>query len=243
MTYDFTLASPRHAQPYPWPKLTRCPLKDTIKRQARREAWYADSYNPFQQTGRARTWGSVPPSSSVQHAGALADIQTEPNLRTRISGDSAPELRQRLSNPAGKPSGAEETSTPRNLNTIIGVLRRIFGLKEQTDPSLDEENCERKKPWIKTQNHIPFTVRNQIQATILGSWVRLLLLLTPIGFVTHYLKLGPTADFLVNFFAILPLTDMFGQALVEVKTWAGDPRLELVAYVLCGFVHLCLVNT
>lgn len=68
----------------------------------------------------------------------------------------------------------------------------------------------------------------------MASYVRILLLLTPVGFAVHYSHRGATADFLVNFFAILPLTDLFGQALVEVKTWAGDPRLELVAYVLCG---------
>jgi hypothetical protein len=54
----------------------------------------------------------------------------------------------------------------------------------------------------------------------------------------HYTKRSATTDFLVNFFAVLPLTDMFGQGLVEFKMWAGDPRLEWRAYVFCGYVSI-----
>jgi hypothetical protein len=38
----------------------------------------------------------------------------------------------------------------------------------------------------------------------------------------------------VNFFAVLPLTDMFGQGLVEFKMWSQDPRMEWIAYALFG---------
>lgn len=77
-------------------------------------------------------------------------------------------------------------------------------------------------------------MKNQLHSLILSSWVRILLLLTPVGFAVHYAHFNSTTDFLVNFFAVLPLTDMFGQALVEFKMYAADPRLELLAYVLCG---------
>ncbi|TVY58430.1 Ca(2+)/H(+) antiporter, partial [Lachnellula suecica] len=223
----------------------------TIKREARKEAWYGDF--PFRRTiARPSTWGNAQPSSSIQHAQPLSYNATEPSRR--LSGDSGPDLIRRpstrddfeapnlsrtrkLVDPESSATVVEVAPTGPRSRPIFGLLRRIFGIKEAIDPSLDEENYEKKKPWIKPRKHGQFTFRNQIGATIMGSWVRLLLLLTPIGFVTHYLKLGPTADFLVNFFAILPLTDMFGQALVEVKTWAGDPRLELVAYVLCGNIN------
>lgn len=83
-----------------------------------------------------------------------------------------------------------------------------------------------------------FHVNEHLAAMIMVSWVRMLLLLTPIGFAVHYShRGGATAEVLANFFAILPLTYIFGQALVEVKTWADDPRLELIAYVLCGKVY------
>jgi hypothetical protein len=122
-------------------------------------------------------------------------------------------------------------------------FRRLIGIKDgppkDEEVPWDQDHLAKKKRWFRAKKivHIPFTLRNQLAAIVLVSWVRVLLLLTPVGFAVHYSGSGgPAADFLVNFFAILPLTDMFGQALVEVKIWAGDPRLELVAYVLCGYV-------
>lgn len=62
---------------------------DTIKRQARKEAWYGDSWNPFRKTGRAKTWT---PSSNDEEAriserdvqdSPLSTIQTEPTFHSK----------------------------------------------------------------------------------------------------------------------------------------------------------------
>ncbi|OWP04194.1 hypothetical protein B2J93_673 [Marssonina coronariae] len=66
----------------------------SIKRQARKEAWYGDSYNPWRKTGnRSKTW--TPSSADVEAAPAtrsldqqvgespLAATQTEPTLHSR----------------------------------------------------------------------------------------------------------------------------------------------------------------
>ncbi|KAH6718459.1 hypothetical protein BKA61DRAFT_302200 [Leptodontidium sp. MPI-SDFR-AT-0119] len=46
-----------------------------IKRQARKEAWYGDSYNPFRMTGRAKTWKPdlEPGYTDTRQSGILGD--------------------------------------------------------------------------------------------------------------------------------------------------------------------------
>ncbi|KAH7409733.1 Sodium/calcium exchanger protein-domain-containing protein [Cadophora sp. MPI-SDFR-AT-0126] len=64
----------------------------SIKRQARKEAWYSDSWNPFRKTGRAKTWT---PSGNDLEAGQrqrrpddmdeapLSAVQTEPAFHSQ----------------------------------------------------------------------------------------------------------------------------------------------------------------
>ncbi|CZR60434.1 uncharacterized protein PAC_10330 [Phialocephala subalpina] len=222
-----------------------------------------DSYNPFSRNrttpspARASSWGPEAPGRSRTWASdnetPIGHNVTEP-----------PRVQEGLFLPGDHEivtTPAHATSSDQGDNASVqyfvshrppsqgGKARRRFvgkffhrmaGLDEL---EADEENCEEQKSRWKKKVHKPFTVNNQLAAVIMVSWVRVLLLLTPVGFAVHYSHRGSTADFLVNFFAILPLTDMFGQALVEVKTWAGDPRLELVAYVLCGQIVRLLART
>jgi Ca2+:H+ antiporter len=69
----------------------------------------------------------------------------------------------------------------------------------------------------KTLKHKPFTLVNQLKATVFNSWLNILLLAVPAGFVVNYLHLNPIAVFFVNFAAILPLTTLFSYAVDEVR--------------------------
>lgn len=83
----------------------------------------------------------------------------------------------------------------------------------QTTDLVAEEPPKAKK-GVK---HKPFTVGNQLRATIFNSWLNILLLAVPAGFVVNYLRLDPIAIFFVNFAAILPLTTLFSYAIDEVR--------------------------
>ncbi|TVY24145.1 Ca(2+)/H(+) antiporter [Lachnellula hyalina] len=238
----------------------------SIKRQARKEAWYGDSMNPFRQTGRTSTWHNhndledlnERPSSAFGRSDSVsspATTQTELPLRRPFSSDgnairrASPEDQHEMtmanatSSDHGAKASIRSSITPRppsqeaktRWRFVSKFFRRVVDLSKTEDED-EESGVNQRTKWKKTV-HKPFTVRNQIAAIIMVSWIRVLLLLTPVGFAVHYSHCSSTADFLVNFFAILPLTDMFGQALVELKTWAGDPRLELVAYILCGNIN------
>lgn len=65
--------------------------------------------------------------------------------------------------------------------------------------------------------HKRFTIGNQIRATLLKSWLNLLLLAVPAGFVVYYMDANPIAVFFVNFAAILPLNSIFTLAIDEVR--------------------------
>ncbi|TVY35007.1 Ca(2+)/H(+) antiporter [Lachnellula subtilissima] len=231
----------------------------SIKRQARKEAWYGDSMAPFRKTGRSSTWHNQYDTASPEFG--LSDsvpspVATEIELPFRrpfsLDGDAIrrasreDQYEMTMANATSSDHGAKasiaSSITPRSPSQeakprwrFVSNFFRVVDLSKTEDED-EESGVNQRTKWKKTA-HKTFTVRNQIAAIIMVSWIRVLLLLTPVGFAVHYSHRGSTADFLVNFFAILPLTDMFGQALVELKTWAGDPRLELVAYILCGNIN------
>jgi hypothetical protein len=69
--------------------------------------------------------------------------------------------------------------------------------------------------------HKRFTVHNQHRVTIFSSWLNILLLAVPAGFVVNYLGLNLIAVFFVNFAAILPLNTLFSYAIDELTLPTG----------------------
>ncbi len=62
-----------------------------------------------------------------------------------------------------------------------------------------------------------YTVGNQLRAAIFNSWLNVLLLAVPAGFIVNYLHLNPIIVFFVNFGAILPLTTLFSYAIDDLR--------------------------
>lgn len=63
----------------------------------------------------------------------------------------------------------------------------------------------------------PFTVANQIQRTLLSSWINLLIVAAPVGIAINYIPaVDRKAVFVVNFLAIVPLAAMLGFATEEI---------------------------
>jgi Ca2+:H+ antiporter len=156
---------------------------------------------------------------------------TEPN-DIEAAVDGVPyllEVSHRLQQPDSEETAVERQST-RHASQEEKPRQRFAKFKKHDQTEEDDDRSAR--PQLK---HMPFTLRNQLAATIFNHWVRALLLLTPVGLAVHYAHLNATTDFLVNFFAVLPLTDMFGQGLVELKMWSQDLRAEWIAYVIFGY--------
>lgn len=74
----------------------------------------------------------------------------------------------------------------------------------------------------KSSKHKPFTVGNQLKATIFNSWINLLLIAAPIGIVTHFINVSPVAAFVTNFIAIIPLAALLSYATEEIALRIGE---------------------
>ena len=67
---------------------------------------------------------------------------------------------------------------------------------------------------------------SQIRAIIFNSWINFLFLLVPAGFAVRYTKGASLTTFLVNFFAIIPLSAAAEMSIAELvlrigKEWGG----------------------
>ncbi|CAG8560463.1 5211_t:CDS:2 [Paraglomus brasilianum] len=66
------------------------------------------------------------------------------------------------------------------------------------------------------------TTRQSLQRIVKASWVNVLLVFIPLGFIAHFLKWGDTAVFLLNFFAIIPLAKLLGFATEDIALRTGQ---------------------
>jgi Ca2+:H+ antiporter len=112
---------------------------------------------------------------------------------------------------------SEETKARRRF------LSRFKGGRSESHGSEYTEK-PKKRAWYKGKilKHKPFTVRNQLGATIFNSWINILLLCAPIGIVLNYTGVDKKAVFVVNFIAIIPLAGMLSFATEEIALHVGE---------------------
>ena len=91
-----------------------------------------------------------------------------------------------------------------------------IGLRRSShlEPTIEE----RLKAALKRK--IP--AKDQARAVLFSSWINMLLLAVPVGFVVNYLHVNGIAIFIVNFIAIIPLAAMISCATEEIARRAGN---------------------
>jgi len=227
---------------------------DSIKRAARKEAWYGDGtgLNPFRKTTRrANSWTHPSKPTGVNRdveaaaedeTFALSNVQTEPIPESPKYGEheirrgSKPEELE-MTTAAGAANG--RSSEP-DSGTTIGekqstrpaseeekVRRRFvnkFWKRGSAEEGAERDDGEKKRPWYKGKDlkHEPFTVRNQLGATIFNSNINLLLIAAPVGIALHYAGIDGKVVFAVNFIAIIPLAGMLSFATEEISLHVGE---------------------
>jgi Ca2+:H+ antiporter len=80
--------------------------------------------------------------------------------------------------------------------------------KEETDPSGKKKH--------------KFTAMGQFRATVLNSWINILLIMSPVGIAVYYAHVNPIAVFVINFIAIIPLAAMLSYATEEIALRVGE---------------------
>lgn len=225
---------------------------DSVRREARKEAWYGDSHNPFRKVSRSST---VPTQKSLargdleagrQDGAPLATAQTEPSMfRSTQDGIREESSRDGKANdygPVPRDNGEEgRPSDPDSADTVVertltGATSEEQGPKkrrnlkfwkspESEEVTIEEDEKEKKRPWYKGKilpHKEPFTVRNQLMRTIAGSWVNVLLIAAPVGIGLNYSGVNGVAVFVVNFIAIIPLAGLLGFATEEIALHVGE---------------------
>jgi Ca2+:H+ antiporter len=232
------------------------PNLDSIKRAARKEAWYSDSWNPFRKNmGQRRATWTTPPTreKDIEQCGRdgvvgegdecgspLSGVQTEPVFHSPGFGSGSDNGARRASKENeqfmsgagqnGKPSReaeSEETAVERQStiqSNTDAKPRNRFNLFHKQNPEPEDDDKPKKRPWYKGKvlKHKPYTLRNQLQATIFNSWINILLLAAPVGIALNYAGIDGKVVFVVNFIAIIPLAGMLSFATEEIALHVGE---------------------
>lgn len=91
------------------------------------------------------------------------------------------------------------------------------------EPADEPKKKKEHRMFKNVQPKEPFTVGNQIQRTLLSSWINVLLVAAPVGIVLGAIpNMNPIAIFVVNFIAIIPLAALLGFATEEIALRTGE---------------------
>ncbi|RYC63017.1 hypothetical protein CHU98_g3189 [Xylaria longipes] len=188
--------------------------------------------NPFQRFDynappRANTYHAaergeaVAVTTPLEHANTAPDIlQTSVDRDIRLSGELSPttqadKVYDSQGTTAASPTTAHDDDGPRHRRKIMGIpVGRSHS--DNPDDSGAVEEDESKSP----KGH--FTLKNQIQRTILSSPINLLLLAAPAGIVLWRLEIPGPSVFIVNFIAIIPLATLLSDATEQVALRTGE---------------------
>jgi Ca2+:H+ antiporter len=227
---------------------------DSIKRAARKEAWYSDSWNPFRKNMGPRRSNTEPLREKDIESGGqgiveegddnsspLTGVQTEPAFHSPGFSSSSDNGARRASkeNEHAMSGGAngkqtreaesEETAVERQStrqSNTEGKPRHRFPnpFKHGQGQEPEDDDKPKKRPWYKGKvlKHKPYTVTNQLHATIFNSWINLLLLAAPVGIALNYAGIDGKVVFVVNFIAIIPLAGMLSFATEEIALHVGE---------------------
>lgn len=201
-----------------------------LQRQARKEAWYGDSgnsWNPWRKNVRSNTWSAPIPSDPEKGVG-IKDSESEPvdTSQTLNIGEDVQSGTREIQNTTEREeveAGITKSSSPTQ-----GVPRlRYVKTNQDEDADVgpkDVVETPKKEPWYKgkTLKHKPFTLKNQLQATLFNSWINILLLAVPAGIICNYVGVDGTIVFIVNFIAIVPLAGLLSFATEEIALHVGE---------------------
>lgn len=177
----------------------------------------------------------IPPQSSNSEGRETATTATTARPE---AGDSRTELRS--SHDDAQFPGNEPAPPP---TVTQGVLRQRTTAREFSPATAEHDPDSKKLKKSSTFfKHLtpkePFTVRNQLQRTLLNSWINVLLIAAPAGIAINYVpSVSRVAVFIVNFIAIVPLAAMLGFATEEIALRTGETVGGLLNATF-GYDHL-----
>lgn len=221
-----------------------------IKRQAhavsRRETSLpSDRWNPFRHVWakgheRSQTWDAEAqrgnrgivddeagsPIEQTRTAPAVYDYAANTsNQRSSRDQDDAFQMeRTESSGETVVPSHATGDSSAVESNAV----RNRKSERDAATPRSNQDEAPKNAPkphrmFKDVQPKEPFTFANQLQRTLLNSWINVLLIAAPVGIVLGAIpNMNKYAIFVVNFIAIIPLAALLSFATEEIALRTGE---------------------
>ncbi|KAI1133707.1 Sodium/calcium exchanger protein-domain-containing protein [Nemania abortiva] len=154
-------------------------------------------------------------SPHLQHASTAPEPRHN-GRQTRTSGEVESKLEPVTQ--ADEPYDSQATTAGSPITTLS---RRKTSREEGEVPR--EEDAVTQEEDEKPKHPKPnFTLKNQIQRTLLCSPINILLLAAPAGIVLWRLQIPGPAVFIVNFIAIIPLATLLSDATEQVALRTGE---------------------
>ncbi|KAF9873194.1 sodium calcium [Colletotrichum karsti] len=202
-----------------------------LSRRSQEQTW-----NPFRHVSwdnhpsKRSTWDGANLEAQREVPSRAEDQDTEEQIH-HVRSEPAPRdsdtvrsLSKDERSATGSGSGSGETMFE---NKEQGAGLRNRGTADAVDdrsPPEEEKPKKKKTGLIKhVEPKAPFTVANQLQRTLLNSWINILILAAPAGIAISYVgSVNKIAVFVVNFIAIIPLAAMLGFATEEIALRTGE---------------------
>lgn len=196
-------------------------------------------FRPESAVQRERDFGQPPP----RHAATLPDSDTSSPTHYETTDDI--NFQQRVESPIAERSltekdggmfGENTTAEPKDStssNTIVptnednsenkprvrGKFKGLFKKKKHDESEAETQDLS---PDDEEKPKTNFTFASQIRATLLNSWINVLLVAVPVGIALKYAGVSAIIVFVVNFIAIIPLAAMLSYATEEIALRTGE---------------------
>lgn len=149
------------------------------------------------------------PSPDVQDMAVNQDLTLDHEREKESSEESA--------TASGKTAVESEVlahEKPRRRFPFVGKKSKVAGEPESEKP--------RRQSSLFTRDTQKFTAVGQLRATLLNSWINVLLIFVPIGIAVNYTGIPKVGVFVINFIAIIPLAAMLSYATEEIALRVGE---------------------
>ncbi|THY74558.1 Calcium/proton exchanger [Aureobasidium pullulans] len=160
---------------------------------------------------------TAPPDSSASSDAPTSNgtLVGQSDIKPSKEKESTPLDRDNSRSMSEKPHTESEHKPRKRL-----ALMNLLGQPDRT--KTDSSDLERSDTGDTKKRRPKISIVSQFKATILGSWVNVLLVCVPIGFALRYSHANGYAVFIVNFIAIIPLAAMLSFATEELALYVGE---------------------
>ena len=139
------------------------------------------------------------------------------------AGTTGPPFRSGLDHPTQDYTpGTSETVRADDSGNNNHPRKRRKGLLARFGKKTEEDEGEQGTRSDPKKNKQKFTFVGQLKATLLNSWINVLLVAVPVGIALNYAHVNPVIIFVVNFIAIIPLAALLSYATEEIALRTGE---------------------